>query len=388
MITRKVTLAAALVLPLVVSGCATETALKPAPQPVKWSPRQPRPADRDPAALAELDKLDLCALVDPGIYAKREANDQPISLVPWKHENRRECRLMRGGSPLLTVTDEESADDRERRYSAVADLGGIKGYRQEQWRDQKTVDCVYRIPVSFRRAIRIDPYFGRAEQPGGCDKVNDFAAAAAAKLPKNLVYSPDGQDTGAVGACADWLVPSRGEDCDPAVPVPVPQEPDKILAAGATDSQVECAVFADAVARVFGPGLRPVATPGACYFVEPPHRVQIEVGALAPADPPEMFGVDPAEWRERKVTSLHDMATVTFESQRGDEFSVYTSPHNDLASRAHLRLRVKAEPERGITLAGLVNTVSEVDKVRAVETMVRVLDQHFTWCSRSGGAGC
>src|SRR5262249_40666999 len=129
MITRKVALLAALVLPLVLSGCAIETASGPvpesAPPPAKWVPRQPRPVDRDPAALAEVDKLDLCALIDLGVYARRRASGKPVNLVPWVRNDRRECRLTRGDSPLLTVTDEESGSDLERRSSTVVDLGGI-----------------------------------------------------------------------------------------------------------------------------------------------------------------------------------------------------------------------------------------------------------------------
>ncbi len=119
-----------------------------------------------------------------------------------------------------------------------------------------------------------------------CEIIREFATAGAGKLPKDLVYPPDGQDTGRVGACADMMSNGNGDDCDPADEVPVPEGVDAILTAGARDPNVECAVFRMAIAKAFGKEFVPVATPGACYFLEPKHRIQIEVGANAQGDHP------------------------------------------------------------------------------------------------------
>ncbi|MFE0028182.1 hypothetical protein [Amycolatopsis sp. NPDC059021] len=377
MITRKVALVAALALPLALSGCTTETAPGPAsesaPPPAEWAPRQPRPADRDRAALAEVDKLDLCALIDLGVYAKRKANDTPVNLVPWIRDDRRECRLTRDDAPLLTVTDEESTGDTERRFSTVVDLGGIKGYQLESRRGGETVDCVYRIPVSFRRAIRIDPYVGRAEGPHACKMVKDFAAGAAAKLPKNLVYPPDGQDTGAVGACADLL---GGEICDPAVPVPVPEDHRELLVAGEHNPNVLCATFAAAVAQVYGPGFRPVATPNACYFVESQHRLQIEAGFTARGDNAGIFGSDTTLWKDKKKITVVDKPAVMYQTLGEDEFDIYASPTGDLDERGHVRFRLSAKDERGIH-SDAHPKLSKEDWVRALRVMELVIDRHF-----------
>src|SRR3954452_20284711 len=99
---------------LAVSGCTGESSVAtrsvPPSLPSQWHPKQPRPADRDEKAVdAALAALDLCTLIDLGVYDRRKATGAaPVTRQARVFDGRRECDLVRQGFPipLITVRDE------------------------------------------------------------------------------------------------------------------------------------------------------------------------------------------------------------------------------------------------------------------------------------------
>ncbi|MEV6872745.1 hypothetical protein [Amycolatopsis sp. NPDC051128] len=370
---------------LAVSGCTGETsvAMRSAPPslPPQWHPKQPRPADRDEKAVdAALAALDLCALLDLGVYDRRKApGAAPVTRQARVFDGRRQCELVRDGFPipLITVRDESPEGARLRNDGAIVDLSGGKGYQIERRARGQIVGCSVLVPVSFVRALRFELAYGSREDNAHCEIVRDFAAAGARLLPKDLVYPPGGQDSGRVGACADFVSNTDGGDCDPAVDVEVPAgNADAVLGAGARDTNVQCAVFRKAVATALGSAFEPVVTPGACWFVEPQHRLQIEVGVTALGDQPGIFGSDPNLWTDRQIITLGNKPAVVFRNLTSNEYSVYASPHGDLARRGQVRLQISAERERGIDVDGQPVFPAEAAlKARAV--VASVLEHYF-----------
>jgi hypothetical protein len=335
---------------LLAAGCAVETSVAtrhPATSP-RWHPKLPRPADRDEKAVdATLAALDFCSLLDLGVYERRKVpGAAPVTREARVSDGRRQCDLVRDGLPLITVRDEPPEVAALRNDGAIVDLDGVQGYQTERHVHGQIVGCSVLVPVSFLRAVRFEIAYGARQDNAQCEIVRDFATAGARSLPG---YPPGGQDSGRVGACANMVVNTDGSNCDPAVDAEVPAGGvDAVLNAGARDPNVECAVFRAAVAAVFGTAFEPVATPGACWFVEPQHRLQIEVGATALGDNPGIFGSDPNLWTDRQIVVLGTKPAVVFRTLSGNEYSVYASPYGNLDVRGQVRLQISAERERGI----------------------------------------
>ncbi len=348
------------------------------PQFPKWQPKQPRPADRDGQAVgAALAATDFCVLIDRVTYALRQPLDAALATTrPEVKHGRKRCALVRGDMDLLYVKDVDPAHAALRNDGTVVDLGGVKAYQVESRREGAVSGCAITVPVSFQHAVQFE--LGIQSRSKDCGTLRDFAAAGAAKLPRELVYPPDGQDSARVGACADWVSNSAGENCDPAVEAEVPATSELILAAGAADPNVECAVFHDAVKMAFGPDFAPIATPGSCHFVEPRHRLQIEAGATANGGAPGEWLADPnGTYKDHRQFSFGGSPGVTFRSKDDREFSVYVAPLGNLDSRGHVRLRLSPQRERGVEDWDRSKVVSEVDVAKAHAVMDFVLATHF-----------
>ncbi|OLZ47818.1 hypothetical protein BS329_28570 [Amycolatopsis coloradensis] len=351
----------------------------PRPQFPKWHPQQPRPADRDEQAVgAALTALDFCELIDLAAYDRRKAGDtRPVTREPKVRDGRKTCTLLRDGyEALVYVQDMDPSHAWLRNDGAVVDLGGVKAYQVETRRDGGVSGCAITVPVSFQRAIGFE--LGPQSRSKDCGLLRDFATAGAAKLSRDLVYPPDGQDSGRVGACADWVSTSKGENCDPAVDAQVPTGAELVLAAGAADPNVECAVFREAVKKTFGPGFEPIATPGSCYFVEPQHRLQIEAGATANGGAPGQWLADPNKtYKDHHQTSFSGNPGVTFRSTDDREFSLYVSPLGSLDAVGHVRLTITPERERGIDDWDRSKAVTAVDVAKARAVMELAMATHF-----------
>ncbi|MFC3449777.1 hypothetical protein [Amycolatopsis speibonae] len=375
---RRVILGAVLV--SLLAACTNSVDMPPLrPQFSKWDPKQPRPADRDEQAVdAALAALDFCPLIDQAAYERRRGGDtRPVERKTAVKDGRKRCTLFRGGYDIINVGDVDPSHLVLRLVDgAVIDLGGVKAYQVETHREGGISGCEITVPVSFQRAIGFE--IGSASRGKECELLRDFATAGAAKLPRDLVYPPDGQDSARVGACADWVSTSKGETCDPAVDVQVPTGAELTLDAGAADPNVECAVFRDAVKKTFGQDFEPIATPGSCYFVEPKHRLQIEAGVTANGGAPGEWLADPNKtYKDHHQTSFSGNPGVTFRSTDDSEFSLYVSPLGDLDKVGHVRLKITPERERGIDDWDRSKVVSAVDVAKAHAVMELVMATHF-----------
>ncbi|OXM47833.1 hypothetical protein CFP71_34120 [Amycolatopsis thailandensis] len=350
----------------------------PRPQFPKWHPKQQRPADRDEQVVdAALAAFDFCRLIDQAAYDRRKGGDtRPVTREPEVKDGKKWCTLYRDGyEDLVYVHDVDPSHAWLRNDGTVVDLAGVKAYQVETRRDGGVSGCAITVPVSFQRAVKFELGMSRSKD---CELLRDFATAGAAKLPRDLVYPPDGQDNGRVGACANWVSTTKGENCDPAVEAQVPTGAELILAAGAADPNVECAVFRDAVQKTFGPEFEPIATPGSCYFVEPRHRLQIEAGATANGGAPGEWLADPNKtYKDHHQTRFSGNPGVTFRSTDDREFSLYVSPLGNLDSPGHVRLKIAPQQERGIDDWDRFKTVSTVDVARAHAVMELVMATHF-----------
>jgi len=351
----------------------------PPPQFPKWQPKQPRPADRDEETVgAALAALDLCQLIDLAVYDRRKGDvTRPVERKAEVKHGRKQCSLFRGGYDLINVGDVDPNHLVLHRVDgAVVALGGVKGYQTESRREGGISGCVITVPVSFQRAIKFE--IGSASRGKDCELVRDFATAGAAKLPRDLVYPPDGQDSARVGVCADWVSTEEGEKCDPAVEVEVPTGAETIIAAGAADPNVECAVFREAVKMAFGPDFAPIVTPGACYFVEPKHRLQIEAGATANGGAPGEWLADPNKtFEDHKQLTFGESPGVTLSGNDDSEFLIYASPSGNLGARGHVRLLLSTQRERGIDEWPRSRAISDLDVGKALAVMDFVMATHF-----------
>ncbi len=266
--------------------------------------------------------------------------------------DRKQCSLFSGGYDLISVRDMDPSHLVLHRVDgAVIDLGGVKGYQTETRRMGGLDGCEITVPVSFERAITFE--VGRASRSKDCGLLRDFATAGAAKLPRDLVYPPEGQDSARVGACADWVATEKGETCDPAVEVEVPTGAEKIIAASAADPNVECAVFRDAVKMAFGADFAPIATPGEWH-----------------ADPNKTY-------KDHQLITFGESPGVTFRTQDDREFALYASPLGNIDVRGHVRLRIVPEHERGIKDWDRRKAVSDLDVGKALAVMDFVMATHF-----------
>ncbi|AGM03127.1 hypothetical protein [Amycolatopsis keratiniphila] len=337
------------------AGCAESVETPPPPpQFPKWQPKQPRPADRDEEAVdTALATLDLCELIDLAVYDRRKGGDtRPVERRTEVKRDRKQCSLFRGGYDLISVRDMDPSHLVLHRVDgAVIDLGGVKGYQTETRRMGGLDGCEITVPVSFERAITFE--VGRASRSKDCGLLRDFATAGAAKLPRDLVYPPEGQDSARVGACADWGATEKGETCDPAVEVEVPTGAEKILAAGAADPNLECAVFRDAVKMAFGADFAPIATPGEWH-----------------ADPNKTY-------KDHQLITFGESPGVTFRTQDDREFALYAAPLGNIDVRGHVRLRVVPEHERGSKDWDRRQVVSDLDVGNALAVMDFVMATHF-----------
>jgi hypothetical protein len=353
----------------------------PAP-PTKWQPRPDRPKDRDPALVdSAMKRLDLCSLIDPAIL--------PPGLPPtFKRDTELDnarCKMERNHDWLLTVEDNQ--DTRAgarltRAESAVDEILGVKAYRLEFRENGQPERCDYFAPVSFTRSVKVTAYREKVGDRQGCSLARAFFEAAMRRLLANpavkpLLYGPDEQDTGSIGACADWIVLSAGDACDPAQDVAVPAGGERILETADYDPNVSCAVFKSAVTEVFGPEFEAVVISRACYFVRPGLGLQFETGVTALGDPPGWWGPGSVIGNDQQKTAFAGKAAVTYRREGfGGYFGIHASPHNDLNRRGHVRLEMKSVPSRGISDFAKPGP-SDADIEKAKQVITQVLARYF-----------
>jgi hypothetical protein len=197
---------------------------------------------------------------------------------------------------------------------------------------------------------------------------------AAAQPLRPLLYRPDENDTGAVGACVDFGADPSHTDCEPYHEVTVPQGTEAIMAAAAGNRNVQCAVFADAVKQLYGPTMSPVTWGAHCFFVEPTHTLELRVN-VDPENEPSDYGKGTV-YTDRRETQLASKPAVTFWDKDKNAFDIYLSPLGDLSRKGNVHINVQALHGRG---DGSILTV-KLDQAKtdtAVQVITQVTQKYF-----------
>jgi hypothetical protein len=169
---------------------------------------------------------------------------------------------------------------------------------------------------------------------------------ASAQPQRPLLYKPDENDNPGVGACADFGPLGTGPDCEPYHQTAVPHGTNKIMEAAATNRNVQCAVFIDAVKTLFGPTFGALTWGEHCFFVEPTHSLQLRVN-VEKDNPPSDYGKKTDLWTDRQETTISGKPAVTFWGKDKKDFDIYLSPYNDLTRDGNVHIHVEAMPGRG-----------------------------------------
>ncbi|GAB1515555.1 hypothetical protein JCM33774_75980 [Actinophytocola sp. KF-1] len=160
-----------------------------------------------------------------------------------------------------------------------------------------------------------------------------------------LLYGPDENDTASKGACVDLAISGGVADCEPYQEVPVPRGTDAIMAASEVNRNLQCAVFADAVADKFGAEFVPVTWEAHGFFVDSAHTVRIQVNVddgNAPAD----YGRGDLYADREKIEIAGKPAIVFWDADR-TVFEIYLSPHDATSERGNLHIAVEMVGGRG-----------------------------------------
>lgn len=192
--------------------------------------------------------------------------------------------------------------------------------------------------------------------PPDCDKTTDLATKIVQKLgaapPKPvapqrpLLYTADQPDNDAPGACADFVSSGSNQGCNPYQPVNVPSPPDQILAAGAQDPAIGCALAADAVREVYGTSLQPVTWASHCFFVEPTHALTLMIDVDNRYAPNE-YGNEPSLYANRQTVSVAGKQAVSFTVANGTHYDIYVSPTNKIDSPGMVSAEAQVTRPRG-----------------------------------------
>ncbi|HET9143726.1 DUF3558 family protein, partial [Actinophytocola sp.] len=202
------------------------------------------------------------------------------------------------------------------------------------------------------------------------DQAPDDADAAP---QRPLLLAPDDPDTEAVGACRDF---GPGQyDCEPYHPVDVPQGTEQILTAALTNRNVQCAVFADAVATLFGSTFAALTWGEHCFWVEPTHSLELRVNVDAENVPGD-FGKRQDLWTDRQETQIAGKAAVTFWGIDKNDFDVYLSPFNDLSRPGNLHINIQALNTRGT----IMDERAKLDPAKAqaaIQAITQITQKYF-----------
>lgn len=169
---------------------------------------------------------------------------------------------------------------------------------------------------------------------------------AATTPQRPLLYRPDDNDNPGPGACADFGTLGASPDCEPYHEVSIPNGIDTIMQAAATNRNVQCAVFHDAVTTLFGPSFNALTWGENCFFVEPTHTLELRVN-VDNENPPNDYGTNPNLWTDRQQTTIAGKPAITFWDTHKKDYDIYLSPYNDLTRNGNLHIHIEAKQGRG-----------------------------------------
>ncbi|HKS48013.1 MAG TPA: hypothetical protein VJT49_23455 [Amycolatopsis sp.] len=195
--------------------------------------------------------------------------------------------------------------------------------------------------------------------------------SGAVQPQRPLLYGPDENDTGKVGACVDLI----NSDCSPyRGGITVPPTFEAAANASRVNQAVQCEAFQEAVKAAYGETLAPVTWGTHCMFVEPTHTLLVYVDIDGQNRPAE-YGTGSSNWIDRQVKQVGGKQAVTFRTADGAEYDVYYSPYNEISRRGNLHLHLQAYPPRGVRYENAV----PLDPVRTelAERVVALVDRKY-----------
>lgn len=199
---------------------------------------------------------------------------------------------------------------------------------------------------------------------------------AAATPQRPLLYRPEDNDNPGPGACADFGALGAGPDCEPYHEVSVPNGIDTIMQAAATNRNVQCAVFHDAVTTLFGSSFNALTWGEHCFFVEPTHTLELRVN-VDNQNPPGDYGTNTSLWTDRQETTIAGKPAITFWDTHKKDFDIYLSPYNDLSRNGNLHIHIEAKQGRGE--GAHKNITLDPTKVETAKQVIeQVTQKHFS----------
>ncbi|GLY64362.1 hypothetical protein Atai01_09810 [Amycolatopsis taiwanensis] len=194
---------------------------------------------------------------------------------------------------------------------------------------------------------------------------------SASRPQRPLLYGPDDNDTGRIGACADLF----NSPCAPYQGgVTVAPTFEAAAADSQADQAVQCEAFSEAVKSAYGSSFSPVIWGTHCMFVEPTHDMLVYVdidGKNVPAD----YGTDPSLWADRQVKPIDGKQSVTFWDTRRSEYDVYYSPYGDISRPGNLHIHLAADHPRGVR--GTSTATLEPARAELAERVITLVDRKY-----------
>ncbi len=190
---------------------------------------------------------------------------------------------------------------------------------------------------------------------------------------KEVLYGPGDNDTGARGACADLAVTGSVPDCEPYQQVALASSPQQIMADAGINRNVQCAVFHDAVIALYGKEFVPVTWGSHCFFVDPKHKLMIQVN-VNQKDAAGDYGQGAPGRRE---TSIAGKAAVEYTNDHQTEYDIYVSPTNDLRAHGNVHLKVEGQPGRGRDMPDAYSTLPPDAVSTAEKAMAQTIEKYF-----------
>ncbi|MFC4950551.1 hypothetical protein ACFPFQ_44600 [Pseudonocardia sp. GCM10023141] len=210
-------------------------------------------------------------------------------------------------------------------------------------------------------------------------QIEQAPPASTVALQRPLLYGPDDNDTGALGACADFSASNAGDDCTPYDgKLVVSGTPQDILTAGDKDRNMQCAVFQDALKAHLGADLTPISWGAHCFFVQPSHALQVQVN-LSASFPAGDYGKNNGPDAEQQTTEFGGKPAITFYGGQRSSYDIYLSPAGDLAAKGHLHIRLEPGAVRGAPVGGAGRVpVTPEQAAAAGQVMTDVVQRYFT----------
>ncbi|WP_433709423.1 hypothetical protein ACQP2U_23280 [Nocardia sp. CA-084685] len=222
-----------------------------------------------------------------------------------------------------------------------------------------------------------------------CNSAQQFATQAIhlagqhpndniSKPQRPLLYRPDENDTGSVGACVDFTNAGSNAGCAPyRGGVTVPKSFEAAANASRNNQGTQCEAFHDAVKAAYGDALAPVTWAAHCLFVEPTHTFVV-MADIDGANRPDNYGKGGGTYSDRQVTQIGGKPAVTFWDAKKSSYDVYYSPYDDIGRAGNLHIKIEAYPARGdLSTNKPITAILDPAKAKLAEQVIAQMVQKY-----------